>query len=72
MFAEEINILQDGEGAHMNTKRRGGGGLRRGRLGALLGAALLAAMGFSITAAAQELTTLYSFTGGDGAIPAPA
>ena len=54
----------------MNTKRRGGGGLRRGRLWALLGAALLAAMGFSITAAAQDLTTLYSFTGGDGANPA--
>jgi uncharacterized repeat protein (TIGR03803 family) len=49
-----------------------GGGPRRGRLGALLGAALIAAAGFSSTAAAQELTALYSFTGsgtGDGANP---
>ena len=50
-----------------NTKRRTGGG----RLGALLGAALIAAAGFSSTAAAQELTltTLHSFTGDDGANP---
>jgi len=53
----------------MNTKRRGGGARRRGRLGALLGAALVAIAGFSSTAATQELTTLYSFTGGDGANP---
>jgi uncharacterized repeat protein (TIGR03803 family) len=41
-------------------------------LGALLVAALAAVAGFSNTAAAQELTTLYSFTGsgsGDGANP---
>ena len=55
--------------------RAGGlGGLpRQGRLGALLSAALLAGVSFSITAAAQQLTTLYSFTGsgsGDGANPA--
>src|SRR6266852_4428472 len=51
--------------------RAGGlGGLpRRGRLGALLRAALVTAAGFSSTAAAQELTTLYSFTGDDGAVP---
>ena len=51
--------------------RAGGlGGLpRRGRLQALLGAALVAVAGFSSTAATQELTTLYSFTGGDGANP---
>ena len=45
---------------------------RRGRLGALLSAALLAVAGFSSTVAAQELTTLYPFTGtgsGDGAYP---
>jgi uncharacterized repeat protein (TIGR03803 family) len=36
----------------------------------LLGAALVGAAGFSSAAAAQELTTLYSFTGGDGANPA--
>jgi uncharacterized repeat protein (TIGR03803 family) len=53
----------------MNTKRRIEGGFRKGRLGALLGAALVAVAGFSITAAAQGLTTLYSFTGGDGANP---
>ena len=56
----------------MNTKRRGGEGPRRGRVGALLGAALVVVAGFSSTAAAQELTTLYSFTGGgtgDGANP---
>ena len=43
-----------------------------GRLGALLGAALVAVAGFSSTAATQELNTLYSFTGGgtgDGANP---
>jgi uncharacterized repeat protein (TIGR03803 family) len=52
-----------------------GGGPRRGRLGALLGAALVAVAGFSSIAAAQELTTLYSFTGGgtgDGANPSAA
>jgi len=49
----------------MDTKTRGEGGFWRGRLGALLGAALLTAVGFSITAAAQQLTTLYTFTGGD-------
>ena len=54
--------------------RAGGlGGLpRTGRLEALLVAALVAAAGFSSTAAAQQLTTLYSFTGsgaGDGANP---
>ena len=48
-----------------NTKRRTGGG----RLGALLGAALIAVAGFSSTAAAQELITLHSFTGDDGANP---
>src|ERR1700730_9608320 len=42
---------------------------RRGRLGALLGAALVAVAGFSSTAGAQELITLYSFTGDDGAAP---
>src|ERR1700730_11035869 len=52
--------------------RAGGlGGLsRRDRLGALLGAALVAVAGFWSPAAAQQLTTLYSFTGGDGANPA--
>ena len=57
----------------MDTRGRGEDGFRRGRLPALLGAALLAAVSFSITAAAQQLTTLYSFTGsgsGDGANPA--
>jgi uncharacterized repeat protein (TIGR03803 family) len=44
------------------------GGLGRGRLGALLGAALVAVAGFSSTAAAQ-LATLHSFTGDDGAAP---
>ena len=34
-----------------------------GRLGALLGAALVAVAGFSSTAEAQQLTTLYSFNG---------
>jgi len=56
----------------MNTKRRSAGGFRRGRLRMLLGAALVAVAGFSSTAAAQQLTTLYSFTGsgaGDGANP---
>jgi hypothetical protein len=53
----------------MNTKVRGEGGFRKGRLGALLGAALVAAAGFSSAAAAQRLTTLYSFNGGDGANP---
>src|SRR3984893_16154077 len=49
-----------------------GGVPRRGRLGALVGAALVAVAGFSSTAAAQELTltTLHSFTGDDGAAPA--
>jgi uncharacterized repeat protein (TIGR03803 family) len=45
-----------------------GGVPRRARLGALLGAALVAVAGFSSTATAQ-LTTLHSFTGGDGANP---
>src|SRR3984893_7711432 len=51
--------------------RAGGlGGLpRRGRLGALLRAALVAVAGFSSTSAAQELITLYSFAGDDGAHP---
>ena len=53
----------------MNTTRRGQGGPQRGRLGALLGAALVAAVGFSSGAAAQQLTTLYSFAGSDGATP---
>jgi len=56
----------------MNTKRRGRVGSRRGRLGTLLGAALVALVGFSSTSAAQQLTVLYSFTGsgsGDGANP---
>jgi uncharacterized repeat protein (TIGR03803 family) len=70
---QKPNMGACGSGAsHMNTKRRGGGRPRRGRLGTLLGAALIAAAGFSSTAAAQELTTLYSFTGtgsGDGAYP---
>jgi hypothetical protein len=53
--------------------RAGGrGGLpRRGRLGVLLGAALIAVAGFSSTAAAQELTTLYSSTATTGQIPEP-
>jgi len=38
-------------------------------LGALLGAALVAVAGFSGTAATQELITLHSFTGDDGAHP---
>ena len=38
-------------------------------MGALLGAALIAVAGFSSTAAAQELITLHSFTGDDGANP---
>src|SRR6516165_10537164 len=61
-----------GRNPNMNTKWCGEGGPRRGRLGALLGAALVAVAGFSSTAAAQQLTTLYSFTGsgsGDGANP---
>ena len=54
--------------------RAGGrGGLPRRRLlqgaGALGLAALVAVAGFSSIAAAQELTTLYSFTGSDGANP---
>ena len=56
----------------MNTKTRSGGRPRRGRVVALFSAALVAVAGFSSTAAAQELTTLYSFTGtgnGDGANP---
>jgi uncharacterized repeat protein (TIGR03803 family) len=67
---QKPNMGVCGSGAsHMNTKRRHGGGPRRGRLGALLGAALVAVAGFSSTVAAQELTTLYSFTGDDGAHP---
>jgi uncharacterized repeat protein (TIGR03803 family) len=54
---------------HMNTKSRTGGGPRRGRLGALLGAALVSIAGFSSTSAAHELIPLYSFTGDDGAHP---
>src|SRR5215471_2495044 len=50
------------------------GGMPRRRLlqgaGALRLAALLAAACFSTGAVAQQLTTLYSFTGGDGANPA--
>jgi uncharacterized repeat protein (TIGR03803 family) len=42
---------------------------RSGRVGALVGAALLATAGFWSGAAAQQLTTLYSFTGSDGANP---
>ena len=53
----------------MNTKRRREGGSRKSRLGALLGAAMVAVVGFSNAAEAQQLTTLYSFTGGDGANP---
>jgi hypothetical protein len=56
----------------MNAKRRREGEFPRGRLGALLGAALVAVAGFSSPAAAQQLTTLYSFNGsgsGDGANP---
>ena len=53
----------------MNTKRRREGGSRKSRLGALLGAAMVAVVGFSSAAEAQQLTTLYSFTGGDGANP---
>src|SRR3984893_15191341 len=53
----------------MTTKRRGEGEFPRGRLGALLGAALVAVACFSSAAAAQELTPLYSFTGSDGAYP---
>jgi uncharacterized repeat protein (TIGR03803 family) len=72
MGAIAIDAMQHEEGAHMNTKRRGEGGFRKSRLGALLGAVLVAVTGFSSTAATQELTTLYSFTGsgsGDGANP---
>jgi uncharacterized repeat protein (TIGR03803 family) len=60
-------------GPHMDTRGRGEDGFRRRRLRALLGASLLAGVSFSITAAAQQLTTLYSLTGsgsGDGANPA--
>ena len=56
----------------MDAKRLSQGGPKRGRLEALLGAVLIAVAGFSSTAAAQELTPLYSFTGsgtGDGANP---
>src|SRR5260370_10089485 len=58
------------EGPHMNTRRLSQGGLRRGRLAAMLSAALIAVAGFSSGAAAQMLTTLYTFTGGsDGGKP---
>src|SRR5260370_136129 len=58
------------EGPHMNTRRLSQGGLRRGRLAAMLSAALIAVAGFSSGAAAQMLTTLYTFTGGsDGGNP---
>ena len=54
----------------MNTTRLGQREPQRGRrLGALLGAALVAVAGFSSGAAAQDLTTLYSFNGDDGASP---
>ena len=53
----------------MNTKRRDRKGPGRGRVGALLGAALIAAAGFSSGAPAQQLTTLYTFTGDNGANP---
>ena len=54
----------------MNTRRLGQGGLQRGRLAAMLSAALIAVAGFSSGAAAQMLTTLYTFTGGiDGGNP---
>jgi len=53
----------------MNAKRRSEGAFRKSRLGALLGAALVAVAGVSITTAAQNLSTLHSFTGGDGANP---
>jgi uncharacterized repeat protein (TIGR03803 family) len=54
----------------MNTRRLSQGGLRRGRLAAMLSAALIAVAGFSSGAAAQMLTTLYTFTGGsDGGNP---
>src|SRR5258707_14601505 len=54
----------------MNTRRLSQGGLRRGRLAAMLSAALIAVAGFSSGAAAQMLTTLYTFTGGsDGSHP---
>src|SRR6202023_2655838 len=69
---QKPNMGVCGSGAsRMNAKRRGGGGPRRGRLGALLGAALVPVAGFSSTAATQELTltTLHSFTGDDGAYP---
>jgi hypothetical protein len=67
---QKPNMGVCGSGAwHMNTNRRGGGAPRRGRLGALLGAALFAIAGFSSTVAAQELTNLYTFTGSDGAYP---
>ena len=54
----------------MNTKGRSENEFRKSRLGALLGAALVAAVDISSAAVAQQLTTLYSFTGGDGANPA--
>jgi uncharacterized repeat protein (TIGR03803 family) len=70
---QKPNMGACGSGAsHMNAKRRREGEFPRGRLGALLGAALVAVAGFSSTDATQELTTLYSFTGGgsgDGANP---
>ena len=57
----------------MNTKGAVQG-FEGGRLRMLLGAALVAVAGFSSTSAAQQPTTLYSFTGsgaGDGQIPRP-
>ena len=53
----------------MNTKRRDRKGPGRGRVGALLGAALVVVAGFSSTAAAQELIPLHLFNGDDGAHP---
>jgi hypothetical protein len=55
----------------MNTKRRGEGEFPGGRLGALLGAAVVAVAGFSITAVAQQLTTLLA-AAAPGQIPRPA
>src|SRR5258708_13276520 len=58
------------EGPHMNTRRLSQGGLRRGRLAAMLSAALIAVAGFSTGAAPHILTTPYPFTGGsDGGNP---
>src|SRR5437870_425161 len=52
----------------MKPTKQGG---RVGRVGLMLGTALVAAVGFSTAASAQTTTTLYSFTGypSDGASP---